>query len=272
MKGRARRAAKAAKAAAEEEEEGDGDEEQAVLVANQDGSLEAQMQRLTIDDLLRDKESDAVKKCRHGLELESGEEELCIAFLETFRVGCIDERLGLFAGMEATLETFASVWKDAEKLKQIVCFCVAIGAECILAEAEDEAHLMSSFAYFFEEMIAANFLSQRTIQLCRAEELCSCDMHSLVSFFRKRIPCKCLDEKYEEVKSITKIGICCNFSCTLPGRKVERSKILYCARCDQVCYCSRSCQKAHWKEHKMLCREVADLKAEYDAKDSPQES
>ena len=71
-KGKARRAAKGAKAVAVEE-----DEEQAALVANQDGSLEAQMQRLTIDDLLR--ESSVQVQCLHGLELESGEEELCIA-------------------------------------------------------------------------------------------------------------------------------------------------------------------------------------------------
>jgi hypothetical protein len=108
--------------------------------------------------------------------------------------------------------------------------------------------------------------------MCRAEELIRSDLHTLVSFFRKRIPCKCLDEKYEEVKFITKIGICCNEFCTLPDRKVERSKILYCAQCDQVGYCSRACQKADWKEHKEICKAVADLKADFESKKRPQES
>ena len=68
-KGRARRAAKAAKApAAAAEEEEEADEEQAALVASRDGSLQAQMQRLTIDDLLRVRECDAAIICRHGLE------------------------------------------------------------------------------------------------------------------------------------------------------------------------------------------------------------
>jgi len=264
-KGKARRAIKEAKAAAAEEEE-EGDEEQAALVANQDGSLEGQMQRLTMDDLLRDRE----KICRHGLELESCEEQ--IAFLEAFRDGSYNERLGFFAAMEKTQETFASVWKDAEKLKQVVSYCVAIGTQWIIDEEEDQARFWPSITYFFEEIIAVEFFSQRSLQLCRIDELCSCDPHTLVSFFRKRIPCKCLDEKYEEVKSVTKMGSCSNPDCNLPDGKAERNKILYCAQCDQVGYCSRACQKAHWKEHKKICRYVADLNAKFDAKKRPQES
>ena len=126
---------------------------------------------------------------------------------------------------------------------------------------------MPLFAYFIEQHIAAVFFSQRTIQVCRIEELCSCDEHTLVSFFRKRIPCKCLDEKYKEVKSVKKMGSCSNPDCSLPGRKVERNQILLCAQCNQLGYCSRACQKAHWKEHKKICREIADLKAEFDARE-----
>ena len=272
-KGRARRAAKEAKAAAEEQEE--ADEEQAALVANQGGSLEAQMQRLTIDDLLRVRESDAAIQCRHGLELQRGEQELCIAFLETFRVGCMDERTNgegpLFAGMLATKEKFESVWNDLAQLRQIVQFCVSNGTQCILDEAEDDARRMSVCAYFIEQCIKLEFFSQSTIQIYRVLELIKCDLHTLVSFFRKRIPCKCLDKKYEEVKTVTKMGICSNQDCSLPERKTERNKVLYCAQCDQVGYCSRACQKKHWKEHKNICREIADLKADFDAKKRPQQ-
>jgi hypothetical protein len=37
----------------------------------------------------------------------------------------------------------------------------------------------------------------KIVQANRADE------HTLVKFFRKRIPCSCLDEKYQEVKQIT---------------------------------------------------------------------
>eukprot|EP00986_Skeletonema_menzelii_P008685 scaffold3767_cov116-Skeletonema_menzelii.AAC.10 len=43
----------------------------------------------------------------------------------------------------------------------------------------------------------------------------TCDEHTIVSFFRKRVPCKCLDKKYNEVKSIVKMGLCGNPSCAL---------------------------------------------------------
>jgi hypothetical protein len=61
-KGRARRAAKEAKAA----EEANEDDE---VPENASRMLEAQMQRLTIDNLLSG--NSAVRKCRHGFELRA---------------------------------------------------------------------------------------------------------------------------------------------------------------------------------------------------------
>ena len=98
-------------------------------------------------------------------------------------------------------------------------------------------------------------------------ELYEGDEHTLVSFFRKRIPCKCLDNKYKEVKSITKIGRCHNPNCSLPDKykKTVRSEMLYCTQCRRANYCSRECQVAHWPTHKQLCvvhaRMLAALKA-----------
>ena len=274
-KGKARRAAKEAKAAVEKEEE--GDEEQVALVANQDGSLEAQMRRLTIDDLLR--ESGVQVQCRHGLQLKSGEEQSCIEFLEAFQeaygksiiAGDNNMMANFNAGMKATKEQFASVWKDAEKLRQIVSCYVAEGAQYVLNRRDDDARAVAHFAHFFEEMMQLLLKTQPTIDMQQAYELGWCDMHTLVSFFRKRIPCKCLDKKYKEVKSVTKIGICSNPDCTLPGRKVELKKMLNCSGCNQVCYCSRACQKAHWKEHKEYCRAMSEKIAEFDSKQRPQQ-
>ena len=41
-------------------------------------------------------------------------------------------------------------------------------------------------------------------------------------------------------------GKCCEV-CSKPGKKS-------CARCELVRYCSRDCQKLHWREHKPNCR------------------
>ena len=76
-RGKARRAAKEAKAADEKEEE----EEKDGSTNNQESSIEAQMQRLMIENLLS-----AV--CLHGFEVETDEEvELCHDFSTEFDDG-----------------------------------------------------------------------------------------------------------------------------------------------------------------------------------------
>jgi len=47
---------------------------------------------------------------------------------------------------------------------------------------------------------------------------------------------------------------CANLSCT-----VRTKKWMECPRCHQVQYCSKKCQKAHWKaQHKNACFDVTD--------------
>ena len=41
--------------------------------------------------------------------------------------------------------------------------------------------------------------------------------------------------------------------CALCGKGGAKSK---CADCRQVSYCSRDCQKAHWKTHKSVCTQA----------------
>jgi hypothetical protein len=40
------------------------------------------------------------------------------------------------------------------------------------------------------------------------------------------------------------------------------SSFKFCARCHQVVYCHRKCQKSHWKEHKKVCCKAASPKSE----------
>ena len=45
-----------------------------------------------------------------------------------------------------------------------------------------------------------------------------------------------------------------------PGKKHQR-----CARCQTVCYCGVSCQRAHWETHKAACKQNAANRAEAEA-------
>ena len=265
---RARRAAKEAKAAAKEAE---GEYE---TLANQDGSLEAQMQRLTMDDLLRDN-----AQCRHGLELESHDLRRCNEFIEAF-IDCYYDKsksfdkngsVALLLAVEATKEKF-DIWNDATKLKNIVSYCVAHGTQFILHEEGKAAAGLMFYARFFEQYIAVELeKTQANVNYHKVCGVGALDSRATVSFFRKRIPCKCLDEKYKEVKSETKMAFCLNEDCTLPDHKVELGKVLFCSGCNQACYCSKACQKAAWKEHKEYCRAMSRKIAEFDAKQRPKQ-
>ena len=92
------------------------------------------------------------------------------------------------------------------------------------------------------------------------------DMHTLIKFFRRRIPCSCLDEEYQRWKHVTKVGSCFNPLCCIPSECVERSKTKYCSRCRCATYCSRDCQEAHWINHRGNCDRAVAIKAEFEAK------
>eukprot|EP00985_Skeletonema_marinoi_P000619 scaffold224_cov108-Skeletonema_marinoi.AAC.17 len=136
------------------------------------------------------------------------------------------------------------------------------GTKCILNGDNHTASLYAILISYFEQWKTVKVRKTKaTFSWTNAFELNDADDHTLVQYFRKRIPCACLQEKYTEVKSIKKMGWCYNTKCSLPGRKVQRSKMLYCTRCCDANYCSIECQKADWKRHRSDCDRAVETKA-----------
>ena len=150
---------------------------------------------------------------------------------------------------------YLGVMMNSSKAAWIVSCFLANGTQHILnGDDNQEACFSASTAIFFQQIMAIRFhKTQATPNIGKTIEMLQCDEHTLVAYFRKHIHCKCLDRKYKEVKSITKIGRCGNPDCALPGGRVERKGILHCIRCRDEYYCSRDCQKANWSEHKKAC-------------------
>ena len=263
MPSRKKKAGKARKAAKAAERKGKEEEIQAeATVRNEQASLTTQMQRLRIEDLLQ--------QCDHGRaaifegKCLSPDERFFLDFIKEFTSiynDCIDRKIvlmdSLYLARDATLETYATVWEDAAKVEWIVSFYVANATEYIVRyeNIPNDAYVIASFAYFFENYhkttINSNRWQQKVVELQNSP-----DPHSLVELLRKRIPCKCLDKKYQEVKSISKMGFCVNIECTLPKRMTTQSDMFICGGCQLVCYCSSECQKADWKRHKEACKMV----------------
>ena len=269
MPSRKKKAGKARKAKAAERKGKEEETQAEATVGNDQASLTTQMQRLQIEDLLQ---------CGHGCSAIfadrsrlSPDERLCLEFCSEFSSiynDCIDREIflmdSLYQARDATLEKYATVWGDAAKMKWIVSFHVAyatqyiVRCENIKKNLPNNVYLLTSFGYFFENYhkIDLNSSNNNRWQQKIVELQNSPDPHSLVELLRKRVPCKCLDKKYEEVKSIPKMGLCSNKKCTLPKRTTTQSDMFFCSGCQLACYCSSKCQKADWKRHKETCKMV----------------
>jgi len=271
--GKARKAAKAKAREAAEEERGHNNNH---TTNGRQQSLADQMQQLEmIGNMSR---HDTTIKCRHGFEetetLADFSSEFILAFREAFYgvaneggAALSDCLFCLIAAEDATKDKFAEVWNDSAKMEIAISLLLCIGTDHILEDNFDYARDCASIARYLEEYIAVVLKqTQAVMNWPKINEVYEADLHTLVKFFRKRIPCCCLDEKYEEVKCTPKMGYCFNKQCDFPSGIVERSKTMYCSRCRCVTYCSRECQKADWKRHHQpVCDKKAAIKAKFDA-------
>ena len=254
--GKARRAAKAK--AREEEEAGErGYINQAANSSEQSSSLALQGQML----------------CTHGFDpvvstnnFPAGQ-KFVAKFRSSFIEATVDELSECFeAAVNATMDEFADVWKDLTKLEIAVSCCLCMGTKALILGQDRIARDLATFARFFEQLIATELKhTQALYNWPKVDEMYIADDHTLVKFYRHRIPCSCLDKKYEEVKHITKMAFCWNSQCSILSRKMERSRTKYCSRCRCVVYCSRACQVADWSRHKPCCDSGAAVIAKFEA-------
>ena len=212
------------------------------------------------------------ENCTHGyIPSSKFQARFCEDYLKTFiesyyastRGNSHSDRLksitDSFSTASSASTNTTNVSRNISNRKCINPCCLAKGTKFILDGKSDDARLPALVALFTK-----NANTDKPVLLDRQKtlELLDGDEHTLVQFFRKQIPCSCLDEKYKEVKSIPKMGICYNEdSC---GKMAVRSKMLRCTRCRNVNYCSRECQEADWPSHKHVCgKTVQELEASY---------
>ena len=83
---------------------------------------------------------------------------------------------------------------------------------------------------------------------------------SLIKYFVKRAPCKCLDDLYSQIKSVTpKMSKCVGCK-----QMKERNRTSICTGCERVTYCSKLCQLADVPNHKEYCKKWQSGKYTYD--------
>ena len=293
-KGKARRAAKSRKAREEDGEvNGIDSKMQRLQISNnknsqEDGDEDALLEEAINRAAAEKEELEAAAKndedeisCAHTGKPLLPSNHVCVAFIRAYineYNAYYDNNQNVYSSIrhvyEATKAAYAEVWSDSDNLKRVASHFILYGTDTILDGNYYAATSISMFSCYFEQWAATVAYQNETQASCdwnklsalchwgKIIELIKGDEHTLVSFFRKRITCKCLDKKYEEVKSIKKIGICHNEDCSLPGNKTERSKMLYCTQCRKTNYCSKECQVAHWPSHKGSCVMYANMRTE----------
>jgi len=271
------KARKAARAKREDEKKAEARQTQVIeTTQRQDESVGAPLQQMVQIGRRLGGEGTTITKCKHGSASPPEEERICAEFIEAFRAGYNSavvhgvEDLGaaLGAASLASNEKYAHVWDDVTMMQKVVSFLLCLGTTRIVDGNNYDARPHAYFTSYFELCVEVGCRKSQAISFASIIETYKVvDEHTLVRFFQKRIPCACLDEKYNEVKSITKMGICWNPNCSLPDRKAERCKMLYCTRCGAVNYCSRECQVTDWPSHRACCNYIIATKAEVESKE-----
>ena len=210
--------------------------------------------------------AEAKINCTHG----AVSDEYIEGFYEAFRTAMketrktADDVVDLFDEVrKATVTDFSDVWTDSTKMATAVQFFVSIGVANFLRGEKILASINACDASFLEQFAKMKLeKTQAVLVRNRFVELLQGDDRTLVSFYRRRIPCSCLDEIYEEVKSIEKKGLCWNLDCSHGAvdywknqnrSLLDRSSLMSCSRCRDACYCSVECQIADWPRHKIDC-------------------
>ena len=200
-------------------------------------------------------------QCHHGYEPKGREYHFKIDdFCRTFRRGfdsddCEELILNcIYAAHTVTIEKYPEVWSDTYKLKLAITYFLLQGTQHVLEGNLTSARKYAFLAHFLQDSIDYRDENKGITELLVNDDLLYTDEHTLVKYLRKNIPCNCLDERYKEVKSITKIGRCWNAKCN--EDKVKLSTMMCCDRCRSAVYCSRECQKADWHWHKKRCDHI----------------
>lgn len=179
---------------------------------------------------------------------------------ETIKAGDFEEDLIHLATAE--LDTLFAFWSQEKEMKLIdkdsyrICFSCACDAlwQSESANARFFVRLgefvrlvsLHGVAQLREDMRSDTAgAKERIAPLIRVMDMTTND-RGVAVFLNKEVPCGCLDK-------LSADGVCVN---CLKDVDPKKGPIKRCARCKIASYCSKECQMADWKRHRVECTEL----------------
>jgi hypothetical protein len=154
------------------------------------------------------------------------------------------------SGMEAPL-LIATFWEKHSNLidKGLVAISFAMAADWVLKRDYKMARIAAKNGLFLD-LVGARQDTEFTRKWAQEEKKLHSD-RGLICWLCKKIPCPCLNEARREAReNLPNTGPCCGPGC---GMIVPKTELMKCSGCQVSEYCSRDCQKTHWKTHKEVC-------------------
>lgn len=216
-----------------------------------------------IDELIRDNRSLQQEECcQHGLaSIEEGHP--CHRFSEWFQaMFAFDEDGHLTMPVLQTLrvahEQHPDALNDGRNRNLMRTYFLANGTGFIQDSDDNPFAMTWATGLAFAVMILEEFDPTKSAALgsiaptskkcMEARDVIEGCERSLIRFFKKRIPCSCLDGKYADVRMLPKTSICRHCS-----ERKEKCTMMLCTGCETVQYCSQGCQAKDWPRHKDAC-------------------
>lgn len=204
--------------------------------------------------------------CRHGLkDLDLfSRKSTCIKFLKTFTNAMLEGR-PIVDIIQLTHDLYPGIWTghDAEGSKAIKSWFVYSGANFLLNSDKDshshhEASIMAVCLLWLEHYDPLqgfdedNFGPSGDQKYLTSVDIWHGCQRSIVKFFKRRVPCSCLDKMRAAATSIPKTGLCDDCE-----ERKERRELSFCTCCKRRQYCSQECQVKDWQDHKALCNKYS---------------
>lgn len=193
-------------------------------------------------------------KCNHGCVFSPTGHPVR-NFMNTFHEEMVREN-DVIKALKNTYnwENHREVWNDAMMKEMLIDELLCLGTYLILENNTGGAREFVKAITILEACSGeGTFCSAMSSRLEDLGYLKGAGERDVVRFYKKRLSCLCLEEKYSLLKeSQDRVSEC--FHCK---QITKRKELKICIRCKHAHYCSMECHELDWPTHKNDCRKMS---------------